>query len=159
MSDRVSHGPGEPGRRGDQRVVRRIKTTMLWTDLGFLGYWLATAFGLLAVTGGELMDDWNWSFFGLDLVAIATGLTGLALARRRHPASWALMTVSLALTAAAGLMALNFLALRGDFQLAWWLPNAWLLLFPLVALTLLIRGGHLNLVPRSAAGPAAGPAD
>lgn len=28
---------------------------------------------------------------------------------------------------------------------AWWMPNLWLLLFPVLALTVLIRGGHLTV--------------
>lgn len=116
---------------------------MLWTDVGFLGYWVVTSIGLVSVGGGQLMSDWNWSFLGLDLVAIGTGLASLYLARRSNASANALMIVSLALTGAAGLMALNFWVLRGEFDLAWWLPNLWLMFFPLVALALLFKGGHL----------------
>jgi len=126
-------------RTRDDRVTRRVKATMLWTDLGFLAYWVATAAGLLSVGGGQVMKDWNWSFLGLDLIAITTGLASLVLSRRGHLAGRGLMLVSLSLTAAAGLMALNFWAIRGEFDLAWWTPNLWLFLFPVVALTLLLR--------------------
>ncbi|AJT42219.1 DUF5360 family protein [Psychromicrobium lacuslunae] len=115
----------------------RIKRTMMWTDLGFLSYWVASALGVISVGGEAIMQDWNWSFLGLDLIAIGTGLASLLLARFGHPSAATLMTISLALTSAAGLMALNFYALRCQFDPAWWLPNLWLFLFPVVALLLM----------------------
>jgi hypothetical protein len=44
------------------------------------------------------------------------------------------MLVSLVLTTASGLMAIAFWTLRGDFSLAWWIPNLYLLLFPIPAI-------------------------
>ncbi|MEU5873568.1 DUF5360 family protein [Glycomyces sp. NPDC047369] len=126
-------------------LMRRIKTTMFWTDLGFLGYWVATALGFLSVGGGRLMHDWNWSFIGLDIAAISTGLLSVHLSRRGAPSATALMVISLTLTSAAGLMAVNFYMLRGDFDPMWWIPNLWLLAFPMVALALLGCRGHLAL--------------
>lgn len=120
-----------------EKLTRRVKTTMLWTDLGFLGYWVATSLGLVSVGTNRFLLDWNWSFLMLDLLAIGSGLTSLALSRRGSPASDQLMTVSLALTGAAGLMALNFYALRCEFDLAWWLPNLWLFGFGAVSIALL----------------------
>ena len=114
------------------------KTTMLITDLGFLGYWIATALGAISVGTDPLLRQWNWSFLGLDLAAIGLGLAGLALGPRSRTAPQ-LLVVSLALTAAAGLMALNFYVVRGDYEPMWWIPNLWLLLFPLVALPALLR--------------------
>ena len=119
------------------RRERRIKRTMMWTDLGFLAYWVASALGLISVGSEAILQDWNWSFLGLDLIAIGTGLSSLLLARLGSPAAGTLMTISLALTSAAGLMAINFYALRCQFDLAWWAPNLWLFLFPIVALLLL----------------------
>lgn len=52
------------------------------------------------------------------------------------------MVISLALTSAAGVMALNFYVIRGDFDPAWWLPNLWLALFPAVALVRLPFPAH-----------------
>lgn len=127
------------------RRERRIKRTMMWTDLGFLAYWVASAFGLISVGSEAILQDWNWSFLGLDLIAIGTGLGGLLLARLGRPASTTLMTISLALTSAAGLMALNFYALRCQFDPVWWAPNLWLFLFPMVALLLLSRSRQRRL--------------
>jgi hypothetical protein len=112
---------------------------MLWTDLGFLGYWVLTVVGLVSVGADPLLQAWNWSFVALDLLAISTGLVSVWLASRAPVPADGLMVISLTLTAAAGLMALSFYVLRADYDVLWWLPNLWLLLFPtaaLVALTL-----------------------
>lgn len=49
------------------------------------------------------------------------------------------MLISLVLTSTAGLQALAFWALRGDFTLSWWAPNLFLLLFPLPGIAHLAR--------------------
>jgi hypothetical protein len=73
---------------------------------------------------------WNWSFLPLDLLISVSGLTSLWLQRRGDRRWAALALVSLALTSSSGLMALAFWTLRRDFDVAWWLPNALLLLYP-----------------------------
>jgi hypothetical protein len=127
--------------RTEPAALRRVRTIMMGTDVGFLLYWVATAFGVISVGGGQVMEDWNWSFLGLDLLAIGTGLLSGALARHQPETSRMAMVVSLSLTMAAGLMAVSFWALRCEFDPAWWAPNLWLLLFPVAAL-LLVRPGR-----------------
>nr|WP_279672083.1 DUF5360 family protein [Flexivirga meconopsidis] len=107
---------------------------MFVTDVGFLCYWLLTAGGAISVGVDPFLHQWNWSFIGLDLLAIALGLLSVATARRSPERSRMLMVISLTATAAAGLMAINFYAIRCSFDPAWWLPNLWLLLFPVIAL-------------------------
>ncbi|MFE1596680.1 DUF5360 family protein [Nocardia sp. NPDC058705] len=115
-----------------------MKKLMLVTDLGFLAYWVAIALGLISVGADEFLQQWNWSFLGLDAAAIGLGLVGLALGRR-SASSMLLIVVSLSLTSAAGLMALNFYVIRGEYSLMWWIPNLWLFAFPVVALVGIIR--------------------
>ncbi|MFD6162245.1 DUF5360 family protein [Nocardia sp. NPDC060256] len=118
------------------RVLGSTKVAMLVTDLGFLVYW-AIAFAQVIPPEfaykdytNPILSDWNFSFVVLDLAASATGLASLCRAN-----GWrVLMTVSLTLTSTAGLQAIAFWVLRGDFSLAWWLPNLFLLLFPIPAL-------------------------
>lgn len=117
---------------------RRVKAVLFGTDLGFLGYWVATALGVISVGSDPMLQQWNWSFLGLDIAAISLGLLSLLLSRMRAPAATPLLLVALALTSAAGLMALNFYILRGEFDLAWWAPNLWLFAFPIVAITLVL---------------------
>jgi len=74
----------------------------------------------------------------LDLAISATGLSALRRAKRGR--QWQkLALVSLVLTSCSGLMALSFWTLRADFDPAWWLPNAFLLLYPLWFLPALVR--------------------
>ncbi|MGI5220529.1 DUF5360 family protein [Nocardia sp. CA-290969] len=118
--------------------LARIKRVLLWTDLGFLAYWIATVLGVVSVGADPFLQQWNWSFLGLDLAAIGLGLGSLLLARRRPEAGERLMLVSLTATAAAGVMALNFYLIRCEFDPAWWIPNGWLVLFPTVAITAML---------------------
>jgi hypothetical protein len=132
-------------------VLRTTKALMLVTDLGFLAYFTVTGLALIppewafADYADPVMVDWNWSFLWIDLLAAATGLTSLRL--RSEP----LMLVSLALTMASGLMAIAFWTLRGDFALAWWIPNLYLMLFPVPAIVRLTtcpgRSPHSGRTP------------
>ncbi|NUP64739.1 MAG: DUF5360 family protein [Nonomuraea sp.] len=129
---------------------------MLFTDLAFVAYFTITGIGLIppewafADYADPLMVAWNWSFLWIDLLASGTGLTSLLLLRRGSPSGPPLMLVSLVLTMASGLMAIAFWTLRGDFSLAWWIPNLFLLLFPLPAIAALTVRGRS---PRSARTP------
>ena len=121
--------------------------TFFWiTDLGFIAYWLIT---LLQVIPKEylfkdydnpILQAWNWSFLPLDLAISGTGLTRLLLFRRAHRAWKLLAIISLALTFCSGLQAIAFWVLRQDFDWQWWLPNLFLLLYPLWFLPRLIFG-------------------
>ncbi|MEU5861532.1 MULTISPECIES: DUF5360 family protein [unclassified Nonomuraea] len=137
-------------------MLRATKALMLLTDLCFVAYFTVTGLGLIppewafADYADPLMVDWNWSFLWIDLLASATGLTSLWLLRRGRPAGEPLMLVSLVLTMASGLMAIAFWTLRGDFSLAWWIPNLYLLLFPLPAIAALTARGrspHSGRIP------------
>ncbi|MBN6057734.1 DUF5360 family protein, partial [Nonomuraea sp. RK-328] len=135
---------------------------MLATDVGFVVYFSVTGLGLIppewafAGYADPVMVAWNWSFLWIDLAASATGLTSLWLLRRAAATGspeggpsavgsgaahgTPLMLVSLVLTMASGLMAVAFWTLRGDFSLMWWIPNLYLLLFPLPAVVALVAG-------------------
>ncbi|MGC0422023.1 DUF5360 family protein [Embleya sp. AB8] len=129
-------------RGADLMCFTRISMTV--ADVGFLVYWAVTLFALIPAEyaykdyDDPVMSDWNYSFVLLDLAASVTGLAALRL-RRRAGNGEPLMLISLVLTATAGLQAIVFWALRGDFAVEWWLPNLFLLLFPLPAITLLVR--------------------
>lgn len=129
-----------------------VKVAMLVTDVGFLVYWSAALLGLIPAEyaykdyDDPVMSDWNYSFLPLDVAASATGLASLHLCRRArrdgrpHRIAWRpLMLVSLTLTSTAGLQAVVFWALRGDWSPTWWIPNLALLLFPVPAIARLLR--------------------
>ena len=136
-----------------ERGFRLVKSAMLVTDLAFLAYWTASLLTLIPARHAykdyddPVMSDWNYSFLPLDVAASATGLAALYLLRAKdagrfahHRAAWRpLMYVSLTLTSTAGLQAVVFWALRGDWSVTWWGPNLFLLLFPVPSIVLLMR--------------------
>ncbi|MFF0527710.1 DUF5360 family protein [Nocardia amikacinitolerans] len=72
----------------------------------------------------------------------------MVVARRQPPPAERMMLVSLTATAAAGLMALKFSLASCEFDLAWWIPNAWLPLFPMVAMTtMMVTSTERDRVP------------
>jgi hypothetical protein len=127
-----------------------VRLVMVVVDVGFLAYWAVT--GLHLVPPDWLYRDaadpvlvaWNLSFLPLDLLVSATGLTALRLSGRGDPRARVLAAGSLSLTAASGLMAVAFWALRGDFEPGWGAPNLALLVAPLlVAPQLLVEPARL----------------
>lgn len=123
---------------------------MFFTDMGMLLYWVITAamaLSLLNIPGEWLFKDyhdprvvaWNWSFFPLDILFSVTGLAALRMEARGDP-NWKLMaTISLTLTVCAGLMAISYWLIVQDFDPSWWIPNLFLMLWPLPFLFRLMR--------------------
>lgn len=109
---------------------------LLFTDLGFILYWSVVAFGLVpagymfAGYQDPVVVAWNWSFLPLDLLVSASGLTGVWLHAKGDVRWRGVVLVSLVLTFCAGLQAISFWAIQGQFDLAWWLPNLFLMLYP-----------------------------
>lgn len=124
-----------------------LRVCFLIVDLGFIAYWAITLAGV--IPGEWLFKDyhepilqaWNWSFLPLDLFISATGITSLVLYRRNHRLwpRWALL--SLTLTFCSGLQAISFWVLRSDFDLLWWGPNGFLLIYPFFFIPRLMRLG------------------
>ena len=77
------------------------------------------------------------------LVSIC-GLAAVGLHRAGKAAWRGLAIVSLSLTFCAGLMAISFWAIRGDFDPTWWAVNLALMIWPLFYLQALVGPGHLN---------------
>ncbi|MGA4544234.1 YvaD family protein [Uniformispora flossi] len=125
------------------RTLRVVKVLMVVTDVGFIAYWAITIAHVLPESAlfndyrDERIVAWNWSFLPLDLLISATGLTALRLARQGREAWRPLMLVSLTLTSCSGLQAIGFWTIRGDFSPAWWIPNLFLLLYPLTGIAAL----------------------
>ncbi|MEI8080687.1 MAG: DUF5360 family protein [Actinomycetes bacterium] len=129
------------------RLLRITAWLMLVTDVGFVLYWTLIAIRLLpaevmfADYDQPTVAAWNWSFLPLDMAASISGFAAVRALRRGHPRATPLLATSLTLTSTAGGMALAYWAIRGDFELTWWLPNAFLLVFPLGILVRLFRSG------------------
>jgi hypothetical protein len=117
--------------------MRALKPFFLATDIGFIIYWLITLLGLIPAAylfkdyHDPLLVAWNWSFLPLDLLVSASGLGSLLLERRGNPRWRELALISLVLTSCSGLQAVAFWVLRADFDPTWWVPNLYLLIYPL----------------------------
>ena len=127
-----------------------FKACLLLTDIGFLTYWAVSAFvlvGLLNIPGEWLFNDyfnpivfaWNWSFMPLDVILSILGIVSLRLLARGNGSWKPLLLVSMSLTFCAGLMAISFWAIRGEFDISWWAANLFLMIWPMIYFWQIIR--------------------
>ncbi|MNK55362.1 hypothetical protein D3C87_743730 [compost metagenome] len=136
-------------------MTKSLKFVMWLTDVGFICYWSATLLNLLPEEykyqdyQNDLLVAWNLSFIPLDLCISLTGLLSIYFYRRKRTEADGviLAIISLSLTFCSGLQAIAFWGIRGDFDLLWWVPNLFLMIYPLVYLPGLIRGGKNHLHP------------
>lgn len=121
------------------------------TDFGMLLYWSITvlaALSVIALPQDWLFKDyydsrvvaWNWSFFPLDIALSLTGIYALRLEAKGDDRWRFWAVISLTLTVCAGLMAISYWAILGEYDIAWWAPNLFLMLWPLPFLWRLARG-------------------
>ncbi|MCE9600398.1 MAG: YvaD family protein, partial [Spirochaetia bacterium] len=87
----------------------------------------------------KVLVIWNWSFLPLDFLVTLTGLTALTLEKQGSPLWKNFAIMSLCFTMASGLMAIGFWSFQGWFDISWWLPNLYLMLYPIVFLAKLLR--------------------
>lgn len=125
-----------------------LKTLMWLTDVGFIVYWAAVLFDVLPEEykyqdyQNELLVAWNLSFLPLDLFISLTGLLSIYFFRQSAQSRGSVLAlISLSLTFCSGLQAIAFWGIRGDLDLLWWLPNIFLMVYPLVFMPGLIRKG------------------
>ena len=122
-----------------------LRWNLLITDIGFILYWFVAAFNIFPPSwlykdhDNPILFAWNWSFAPVDLAASALGLVSLSLARKSSSIWPSVALLSTALTFCAGLMAISFWAIRRDFDLWWWLPNLYLVLWTSIAFPALVR--------------------
>ncbi len=120
----------------------RLATTI--TELLMVLYWiLATALILKLVNidptlmysdyKNPLVVAWNWSFFPIDIAFASIGLFsryGNVNGRRKLKFEVTAAT----LMVCAGLMAISYWVITGDFSLTWWAVNIWLVFLGLLNL-------------------------
>jgi hypothetical protein len=117
--------------------MKKLKPYFYVVDAGFIAYWIITLMGVIPPQylfkdyHHPVLMAWNWSFLPLDLAVSFTGFQAIRLSHAGSPRwrEWAL--ISLVLTFASGLMALSFWLIRLDFDVWWWLPNGFLVAYPL----------------------------
>lgn len=136
--------------RGESKMGRTLKGLMLFTDIGFIVYWTITFMGwipkeyLYQDYSNELLVAWNMSFIPLDMFISATGLLSIYYYNRKNPVWSSLCFASLLLTSCSGLQAISFWAIRLDFDVMWWTPNLFLLIYPLFFLAKVIKRGRTS---------------
>ncbi|MEH7457323.1 hypothetical protein CON65_15290 [Bacillus pseudomycoides] len=116
--------------------MKRLKYFFLITDIGFIVYWFITICHMIPQEylfkdyQNPILVAWNWSFLPLDLLISFTGFVSLYL-YYKHKQIWSHFAfLSLILTFCSGLQALVFWTIRLDFDVSWWIPNLYLLLYP-----------------------------
>ena len=126
-------------------MLRNMKILMLATDIGFIVYWLVTMFHLIPPDQlfrdytNPILIHWNWSFFPLDILISLTGITSILLYMKGRSMWLPLAIISLTLTSVSGLQAIAFWLFAQDFSWTWWVPNLFLLCYPLFFLPYLMK--------------------
>ena len=114
-----------------------LKICLIVTDVSFIAYWFVTAFHLILPQmafkhyENPLVAQWNWSFLFLDLIISISGLTSIWLQKQNNPIWEKVALVSLTLTFCSGLQAIGYWVIGREFDLQWWLPNLFLLIYPI----------------------------
>ena len=114
------------------------------TDIGFILYWLITlmhwipAQYLFKDYNDPTLVAWNFSFLPIDLLISFTGIFSLILYNKGLKIWKQIALISLILTSCSGLQAIAFWTFRLDFDPNWWLPNLFLLIYPLFFIPRLI---------------------
>ena len=122
-----------------------LKAFFWFTDLGFIVYWLITALHLIPAQylfqdyTNPILTAWNWSFLPLDLMVSVSGFAALWAYSKKLELWRSLALISLSLTFVSGLNAVSFWLIRGDFDPTWWIPNLYLLIYPLFFLPKLLK--------------------
>ncbi len=117
--------------------MKTLKLFFVFTDIGFILYWIVTLFHIIPKEylfndySNPILVAWNFSFLPLDLLISFTGLSSLFLYRKGIEYWNQVALVSLVLTFCSGLQAIVFWIIRLDFDLTWWLPNLFLLVYPM----------------------------
>lgn len=125
--------------------MKKLKYFFLVTDISFIFYWTITLLHLIPEQllfkdyGNPILESWNWSFFPLDILISLTGLVSLYLYSKGKERWRVISLLSLTLTFCSGLQAISFWVLQKDFDLTWWIPNLYLIIYPLFFIKGLVK--------------------
>lgn len=125
--------------------MKNVKPFLLVTDIGFIIYWFITLLHLIPETylfkdyTNPILVAWNWSFLPLDLFISTTGILSIYFYKKGNSLWKPLVLISLTLTFCSGLQAISFWIINKDFELIWWLPNLFLLTYPIFFIPQLIK--------------------
>lgn len=125
--------------------MKILKYFFLLVDISFILYWAVTALHLIPAEylyndyTNPVLINWNWSFFALDILVSGTGLYSVYLYQTTNRKWMVFSLISLILTSVSGLQAISYWILAKDFDLTWWIPNLFLLIYPLFFIPKRIR--------------------
>lgn len=125
--------------------MKTLKKFFLLTDITFLVYWISTALHIIPMElafsdyTNSLVVIWNWSFLPLDMCISFTGFTTIYLYNKGNSKWNRVALISLIFTMSSGLQAISFWAIKGDFDVLWWIANLYLIIYPLFFLNKLIN--------------------
>jgi len=122
-------------------MLKRITTV---TEVLMVLYWILASllvFGFIKIDPSMMYSDyenplvvaWNWSFFPIDIAFAGIGL----FAKYGNVAGgqgFKLEVSAATLMICAGLMAISYWVITGDFSPTWWAINIWLVFLGLVNL-------------------------
>jgi Family of unknown function (DUF5360) len=117
--------------------MKTLKIFFLVTDIGFIIYWFINVLHIIPENAlfknyhNTILVAWNFSFLPLDLLVSLTGLLSLYLYQKQKKTWKSMALISLTLTFCSGLQAISFWTLRLDFNLGWWIPNLFLMIYPM----------------------------
>ncbi len=117
--------------------MKKLKYFFIIVDFGFIAYWTITIFHLIPDIylyndyKNPILVNWNWSFFPLDILVSTTGIYSLILHKKGNPKWGIYALISLILTSVSGLQAISYWTLAKETDITWWIPNLFLLLYPL----------------------------
>ena len=125
--------------------MKILKYFFLLVDISFIIYWAIIAFHIIPPQylyndyTNPILVNWNWSFFPLDILISATGLCSIYLHSKQNKDWQRIALISLVLTSVSGLQAVSYWTLSGEMDLTWWIPNLFLLIYPLFFIPKLVR--------------------
>ena len=134
-----------------------LRRFLITVDFAMIVYWSVMGIACLGLItlptaamydgyGTAQTDAWNWSFAPLDIAFSLAGLAAVRLADKKQQSWQNYAMISLVVTMSAGGMAIAYWALSGDFNAAWWIPNLFLLLAPLIWIPKLLGGTLIGTV-------------
>ena len=115
-----------------------LKFATTITELAMLLYWIlagALALDLISIDPSLMYSDyenplvvaWNWSFFPIDAAFAIIGLAARFGVQAGH-LRFKLEVIAGVLMFCAGLMAVSYWTITGDFDPTWWGMNIWLII-------------------------------
>jgi hypothetical protein len=115
-----------------------LKIATMFTELSMLAYWIlaaALSLGLVSINPSLMYSDyqnplviaWNWSFFPIDVAFAVIGLTA-RFGVKDGSLRFKLEVIAGVLMLCAGLMAISYWTITGDFDPTWWGMNLWLII-------------------------------